>query len=171
MAFDGDGGGWLVEDGVHLVRFFRVPIWSPSGGGGRREVGGNLAESLVWRRSTCKRTVTRSIGRVSTSFREGGGQLDRRRLGGVLNPCEQESRARTGEFLRKSLSLTTVCFLPTRVDKEWRKGKIRGAFYRNAQGFGRLDAGSRAGFTGSRLSPPWISVLQFSLFLHDDVWP
>ena len=49
---------------------------------------------------------------------------------------------------------------------EPRTGKIRGAFS-DAQGFGRLDAGSRAGFTSSRPSPPSTSVFQFSLFLYD----
>ena len=53
--------------------------------------------------------------------------------------------------------------------KERRTGKIRGAF-KNAQGFERLDAGSRAGFTSSRPPPPWTSIFQFSLFLYD-VWP
>ena len=42
--------------------------------------------------------------------------------------------------------------------------------FRNAQGFGRLDAGSHAGFTSSRLPPPWTSVFSFYLFLYD-VWP
>ena len=37
-------------------------------------------------------------------------------------------------------------------------------FFKDAQGFGRLDAGSRAGFTSSRPPPPWTSVFQFSLF-------
>ena len=49
-------------------------------------------------------------------------------------------------------------------------GKIHGAFFRDAHGFGQLDAGSRAGFTSSRPPPPWTSVFQSSLFLHD-VWP
>ena len=39
---------------------------------------------------------------------------------------------------------------------------IRGAFFRDAQAFGRLDAGSRAGFPSSRPPPPWTSVLHFS---------
>ena len=43
-------------------------------------------------------------------------------------------------------------------------------FFKDAQGFGRLDAGSRAGLTSSRPPPPWTSVFQFSLFLYD-VWP
>ena len=55
-------------------------------------------------------------------------------------------------------------------DKERRTGKIRGAFLKDVQGFGRLDAGSRAGFTSSRLPPPWTSVFQFFLFLYI-VWP
>ena len=63
--------------------------------------------------------------------------------------------------------ITTVCFLPTRANKERRTGKNRGAFFKDAQGFGRLDTGSLAGFTSSRPQPPWTSVLQFSLFLHD----
>ena len=43
-------------------------------------------------------------------------------------------------------------------------------FFRDAQSFGRLDAGSRAGSTSSKPPPPWTSVFQFSLFLYD-VWP
>ena len=39
-------------------------------------------------------------------------------------------------------------------------------FFKDAQGFGRLGAGSRAGFTSSRPPPPWTSVFQFSLFLY-----
>ena len=54
--------------------------------------------------------------------------------------------------------------------EERRTGKIRGAFFKDAQGSGRLDAGSRAGFTSSRPPSPWTSVFQFSLFLYD-VWP
>ena len=64
--------------------------------GDTREAGGTVVESLVGRRSTGKRNVTRSIGRVSTtSFGEGGGQLGRRRARGVLDSCAQESKART----------------------------------------------------------------------------
>ena len=50
--------------------------------------------------------------------------------------------------------------------KERRTDKIREAF-KVAQGFGRLDAGSRAGFTNSRPPPPWTSVFRFSFFLYD----
>ena len=45
-------------------------------------------------------------------------------------------------------------------------GQDSWGFFKNAQGFGRLDAGSRAGFTSSRPPPPWTSVFQFSLFLY-----
>ena len=47
---------------------------------------------------------------------------------------------------------------------ERRTGKIRGAFVRDAQGFGRRDAGSRAGFTSSRPPLPWASVFHFFYF-------
>ena len=41
-------------------------------------------------------------------------------------------------------------------------GKKTWSFFKDAQGFGRLDAGSRAGFASPR-SPPWTSV--FLIFL------
>ena len=37
-------------------------------------------------------------------------------------------------------------------------------FFKDAQGFGRLDAGSRVGFTSSRPPPPWTSVFQIPYF-------
>ena len=54
--------------------------------------------------------------------------------------------------------------------KERRTGKDSWGFFKDAQDFGRLDAGSRAGFTSSRPPPPWTSVFHFSLFLYN-VWP
>ena len=60
-------------------------------------------ESLVGRSSTGKLSVTRSIGWVSPTFDLGGGQLDRLRARGVLNPCARESKAQTGRFLREKL--------------------------------------------------------------------
>ena len=54
--------------------------------------------------------------------------------------------------------------------KKRRTGKIRGAVLRMHGAFRRLDADSRAGFTGSSPPPPWTSVFQFSLLLYD-VWP
>ena len=43
-------------------------------------------------------------------------------------------------------------------------GQDSWGFFRDAQGFGRLDAGSRAGSTSSRPPPPWTSVFQFYYF-------
>ena len=37
-------------------------------------------------------------------------------------------------------------------------GQDSWAFFRDAQGFGRLHAGSHAGFTNSRPPPPWTCV-------------
>ena len=68
---------WLVEDVAHSVCLSRAPIWRPSRGGDTREAGGRVAESLV--AVARKRGVVRFIGRVSTRFSEGGGQLDHRR--------------------------------------------------------------------------------------------
>ena len=59
-------------------------------------------------------------------------------------------------------------FSPYEGQKERRTGKIRGAF-KDARGFGRLDAGSRASFTSSRPPPPWTLVFQFPLLFYD-VW-
>ena len=66
--------------------------------GARERQGASVMESLVGRRSTGKRNVTRSIGWVSTSFGEDGGQHGRRRARGVLNSCSQESKERTVFF-------------------------------------------------------------------------
>ena len=45
-------------------------------------------------------------------------------------------------------------------------GQDSWGFFRDAQGFGRLEAGSRAGSTSSRPLPPWTSVqyLNFPCF-------
>ena len=48
-------------------------------------------------------------------------------------------------------------------------GQDSWGFFKDAQGFRRLDAGSRAGFTNSRSPPPWTSVTQLFLVLYD-VW-
>ena len=46
-------------------------------------------------------------------------------------------------------------------------GQNSSGFFKDIQGFGRLDAGSRAGFTSSRSPPPWASGFELSLFLYD----
>ena len=105
-----------------------------------------------------------SPGRVSTRFGEGGGQLDRRPARGVLylNPhaiaiaiaITKIKDANWGVLGGNIISDHTVCFHPTRAIKDRQVGKILGAFFRDARGFGRLDTGSRAGFNASRPPPP-----------------
>ena len=73
-------------------------------------------------------------------------------------------------FGRENLISDHGLFYSYEDQQEAANGKIRGEFFRDAQGFGRVDAGSRAGFTSSRLPPPWTSVFQFSIFLRG-MWP
>ena len=54
--------------------------------------------------------------------------------------------------------------------KKAANGQDSWGFFKDVQGFGPLDAGSRAGFTSSRPPPPWTSVFHFFLFLYN-VWP
>ena len=116
-----------------------------------------------------RRAWQRSIGWVRTRFYEGGGQLDRRRARRVLNHCARESKARTGRFLREKLIPDYGLFSSYEGRQGAANGQDSGGFFRDAQGFGRLDAGSRAGFTSSRPPPPWTSFFQLSLFLYG-VW-
>ena len=67
---------------------------------------------------------------ISSRFGEGGGQLDRRRARGGLNPCARESKARTGRFLREKLMSDHVHFSSFEGHKERQTGKTRGAFSR-----------------------------------------
>ena len=95
--------------------------------------------------------MARSIGRVG----EGGGKLNRRLARGELNPCARKPKARTGRFVRgKLIPDHTESFLSTRAHKKGGTGKIIGAFKKDTQSFGQLDAGSCASFTGSRPPPP-----------------
>ena len=68
--------GWLrmVFPGARL---FRAPIWCTWGGGGTREAGSTVTESLV--------------------------APYRRRARGVLNLCARESKSRTERFLRENV--------------------------------------------------------------------
>ena len=87
----------------------------------------------------------------------------------MLNPCPRESKARTRKFLRGKLISDQALFSSYESQQAAAYGQDLGAFFRDAQGFGRLDAGSpRAGFISSRpLPPPWSSILQFYFFLND----
>ena len=82
----------------------------------------------------------------------------------MLNSCARESKAQTGRFLRENLISDHGLF----SYYEGRQGAANRrdlcGFFRDTQGFGRLDTGSRAGFTSSRPPPPWSSVLKFYLY-------
>ena len=54
-------------------------------------------------------------------------------------------------------------FLPMRATRSGERARFLG-FFKAAQGFGRLDAGSRAGFTSSRPPIPRTSVFRVSYF-------
>ena len=75
--------------------------------------------------------------------------------------------ARTGRFLREKLMSKHGLFSSYGGQQGAASGQDPWGFFKDAQGFERLDAGSRAGFTSSRLPPPWSSVFQFYLFLYD----
>ena len=120
---DGDKEGPTLAFTSHNSLY----CWCPSVGREAREAGGTAAESLIGRRSTRKRTMARSIGRVSTRFGEGGGQLDLRRTRRVTGPGARESKTRTGRFLgRKLIFDHDLLFSPRRPNKERRTGKTPG---------------------------------------------
>ena len=89
---------------------------------------------------------------------------------GVLNLCVRESKPRTGRFLREKLISDHGLFCSSEGQQGAASGQDSWDFFRDAQGFGRLNVGSRAGFTSSRSPPPWTSVFQVSLFLYE-LWP
>ena len=99
---------------------------------------------------------------VRTRFGEGGGQLDRRRTRRVLNPCAPEPKAQIGRFLRENL-ISDHGLLYSYKGQQGAANR-QDSFFRDAKGFGQLNAGSRAGFTRSRPPPPSTSVFQFSFF-------
>ena len=78
-------------------------------------------------------------------------------------PVRENRRREPGGFWWKSWCLTTVFLLLTRAARSDERARFVG-FFKDAQGSGRLDAGSRAGFTSSRPPPPWTSVVNFPHF-------
>ena len=101
------------------------------------------------------------MGWVCTKFGEDGGQLDRRRARGVLNPCAREPKARNRGFLREKLISDHGLFSSYGGRQGAANGQDSWGFFRDAQGFGRLDAGSRAGFT----SLMDLSISIFSIYV------
>ena len=109
----------------------------------------NISIHQIWRRRRAGRSLT-SQGRAEPLCA---------RIEGV-NREVSEGKADVGPR----------SFFFLRRPKGAANGQDSWGFFKDAQGFGRLDAGSRAGFTTSRPPPPWTSVFQLSLFLYD-VWP
>ena len=58
---------WLVEDNVLQVRLFWAPIWCPTGGGGTREAGVTVSESLLGRSSALSGEYTPNSARAEDS--------------------------------------------------------------------------------------------------------
>ena len=127
-------------------------------GGGTREAGSTVAESpvVLYRVGTHRIRRRWSVARSLTSQ-------------GRAEPLCARIKGANREVSEGKLISDHCIFSSYEGHKERRTGKIRGAF-KDAQGFGQLDAGSHAGFTSPRPPPPWTSVFQFSLFLCN-VWP
>ena len=86
-------------------------------GGGTREAGSTVAESLV---VLCQ-VGTHQIRRRRRAARSLTSQ-------GRANPCARESKARTGRFLREKLISDHVIFLPTRATWSGERARFVGLF-------------------------------------------
>ena len=82
----------------------------------------------------------------------------------MLNPSALESKVRTGRFLREKLIADHGLFSSCEGQQGAANGQDSWGFFRDAQDFGRLNTGSRAGFTSSRPPPPWTSAFHFLYF-------
>ena len=141
------------------VRLFRAPIWCPSGG---------------WRHA---RGREHCRGEPGSSYRVGTHQIRRRRRAaqsltsqGRAEPLCARIESANREVSEGKAVLRPRSFFFLRGPLGAANGQDSWGFFKDAQGFGRLDAGPRASFTSSRPPPPWTSVFHFSLFLYD-VWP
>ena len=147
---------WLRIKVFPGARFYRVPIWCPSRGGDTREVGSTLlAESLI----VLYRVGTHQVRRGWRVTRSSTSQ-------GSAEPLCAGSKARTGRFLREKLISDQSLFSSFQGQERAPNGHDLWGFFKDAQGFGRLDAGSCTGFTRSRPPPPWTSVFHFFLYLY-----
>ena len=128
-------------------------------GGGTRAAESTVGESLVVLYRVGTHQIRRRWGAARSSMSQGRAEPLCARIK-CVNREVSEGKAdvwqRSFFFLRRSQGAAN--------------GQDSWGFLKDAQGFGRLDASSRAGFTSSRPPPSWSSVFQFSLLLYD-VWP
>ena len=128
-------------------------------GGGTREAGSTVAESLV----VLYQVGTHQIRRRRSAARSFTSQ-------GRAEPLCARMESANREVSEGKADLWPRSFFFLRGPHGAANGQDSWGFFKDAQGFGRLDAGSRDGFTSLRPPPPWTSVFQFSLFSYD-VWP
>ena len=111
--------GWLrmVFQGARL---FRAPIWCPSGGVAARERQGTLSRRAYY-------SSALSGGYASDSAKaEGSSIVDE--PGEGCTPVGENKGREPGGFWGKSLCLTTVIFLPTRVTRSGERARFVGLF-------------------------------------------
>ena len=139
--------GWLrtVFQGSIL---FGAAIWCPSGGGGTREAGSIVAESLA----ALYQMDTHRIRRGRRAARWPTSQGSAEPLCAIIKGANRE--VSEGKTFSDHGLISSY---------EGRQGATNGqdswGVFRDAQGYGRLDTVSCAGFISSRPPPPWTSVL------------
>ena len=122
-------------------------------GGGTREAGSTVAESLV----ALYQVGTHQIRRRRRAARSLTSQGRAEPLCAGIESANREVSEGKADLRPRSLFFLRGPHGASNGQDSW-------GFFKDAQGFERLDAGSRAGFTSSRPPPPWTSVFQFPFF-------
>ena len=122
-------------------------------GGGTREAGSTV----------CRGEPLVVLYRVGTHQIQRRRRAARRRARGFAESLCARIKGVNREVSEGKIDVTTVIFFLRGPQGAVNRQHSWG-FFKDALGFGRLDAGSRAGFTGSRPPPPWTSVFQFPYF-------
>ena len=138
------------------ARLFRAPIWCTSGGCGTREAGSTVADSLV----ALYRVGTHQIRRGRRAARSSTSQ-------GSAEPLCARIKGVDRRFLKEKPMSDHGLFSSYEGRQGVANGQDSWCFFMDAQSFGWLDAGSRAGFTSSGPPPPWTSVFKLFIVLYD----
>ena len=123
--------------------------------GATREAGSTVTESLV----VLYRVGTHQIRRRRRAARSSTSQ-------GRAEPLCAWITSLNREVFEGKADADHGSFFFLRGPQGAANGQYSSGFFRDAQGFGRSDAGSRAGFTSSRPPPPWTSVFQVFICLY-----